>query len=91
MGRERRRFLRVAVVVAVEVTDAAPARRFIMRTRDISDGGAYLVGREVELPSPGSDVTLQVLDTLGDGERPPAVRARVVRVLDDGMAVEFIE
>ena len=91
MGSERRRFLRVAVVVAVEVTNAAPMRRFIMRTRDISDGGAYLQGHEVELPSPGSEITLQVLDSLGDGERPPKVRARVVRVHDDGMAVEFLD
>jgi hypothetical protein len=91
LDSERRRFARVPVVVAVEVTSAKPVRRFTMQTRDLGDGGAFLKGRVADLPPPGAEIQIQVLGELGDGSRPPKVRAKVVRVDADGMAVAFLD
>lgn len=87
---ELRRHLRIGLVVEIELTlpGAAPQ---IVRTKNISDGGLFLVIDEVKLPVVGTEVKVRLKNQLGDGEEPPVNRAKVVRHDPDGMGLEFIE
>ncbi|MDQ1362717.1 MAG: hypothetical protein QG652_577 [Pseudomonadota bacterium] len=87
---ELRRHLRIGLVVEIELTlpGAAPQ---IVRTKNISDGGLFLVIDEVKLPAVGTEVKVRLKNQLGDGEEPPVNRAKVVRHDPDGMGLEFIE
>lgn len=89
--RENRRHERYPINVEVEV--ALPGflrkqrRRF--QTRDMSDGGVFLVSDGKPFPPVGSVIEVQVAAPV-DGEPPPVVRARVVRVSREGMAIAFL-
>lgn len=90
MPSENRKHLRIGLGVDIELT--MPGHDPItVRTRDISDGGLYLVLDETHMPPVGSEVTVQLKNQLGDGEEPPTNRARVVRHEPDGVGLEFLE
>ena len=90
--RENRRHERYPIVVDVEVTLPGLLRkqRRRFRTRDMSDSGVFLEADGKPLPALGAEVTVQVVSG-PDGETRPIVRARVVRVIDAGMAVAFLK
>ncbi|MDD3519244.1 MAG: PilZ domain-containing protein [Chromatiales bacterium] len=86
---ERRRHVRVPVEIHVECyCDGQHAR--VLRTLDLSESGVFLVVDPITMPGIGGEVELQVVGTLGGGETPPRVRARVVRVTDEGVGLEFL-
>jgi hypothetical protein len=58
-------------------------------TRDISDGGAFVLTEGMALPAMGEIVEVQVQGL--PGEPAPIVRMRVVRIDKDGIGLEFIE
>lgn len=90
MSSENRKHLRIGLGVEIELT--VPGQDPVtVRTRDISDGGLYLVLDETNMPAVGSEVTVQLKNQLGDGEEPPANRARVVRREPNGVGLEFLE
>lgn len=90
MSSENRKHLRIGLVVEIELT--LPEHGLInVRTRNISDGGLYLILDDIELPPIGTEVAVRLKNQLGDGEEPPINRARVVRHETDGIGLEFLE
>lgn len=61
----------------------------VLRTVDLSHSGLLLVMDSPDRPPVGSQLKIQVVGRLGNGERPPLVEARVVRHVDKGFAVLF--
>jgi len=55
----------------------------------MSNSGVFLECSGASCPPVGTELEVRI-SGLVDGEAPPLVRARVVRVTRDGMAVVFI-
>lgn len=90
MGAERRQHVRIEVPMPVLLTHPALGTNELI-TVDICDNGIFLKAEPSQCPAVGDEVTLQLKSgVLGDGEEPPQVRARVVRVTEDGMGIQFI-
>lgn len=92
--REHRRHERYPIEVEVEVV--VPKKLLFsekrrMRTRDMSQGGLFLEADGKPLPSVGAELRVRVIKEQAGEEPMPVVRARVVRVSQDGMAVTFLE
>ncbi len=85
---EQRRHERIPLTVEVELVDPAIGK-FIANTRDISDGGVFVRLGPKPWPELGATVTVRVNQMLGD-EAPPLLRARVVRVSAEGVALAFV-
>jgi hypothetical protein len=89
--KEYRRFERYPIEVEVEVV--VPKVLFdqkrVMRTRDMSNGGLFIATDGAPLPPMGAELRVRVIQQGQDGEPMPVVRARVVRVSAEGMAVAF--
>ncbi len=62
----------------------------IGKTRDFSDGGAFILVNSDPRPLPGTEVKLQ-LNSLVAGKEAPVLPARVVRTEPDGIAFEFLK
>ncbi|WP_019591502.1 PilZ domain-containing protein [Thioalkalivibrio sp. ALE20] len=96
MIEERRRHPRIPMTVNV-VVSAGDGEPVTLTTNDISGGGAFLRWEEGQKPDlrglleleSDDELMLQVFGLLGDGDAPPKVRAQVVRVHEDGIAVRF--
>lgn len=90
MSVENRKHLRIGLVVDIELT--LPGHDPIdVRTRNISDGGLYLVLDDIELPPVDTEVMVRLKNQLGDGEEPPVNRAKVVRHEPSGIGLKFLE
>jgi len=90
MTSENRKHLRIGLVVEIELT--LPGNEPIdVRTRNISDGGLYIILDNIELPAIGTEVKVRLKNQLGDGEEPPLNHALVVRHETDGMGLQFLE
>ena len=57
-------------------------------TRDISEGGAYIVSNGLEMPKVGELVEVQ-LQGIGMGEAP-IVKMRIVRLDKSGIGLQFV-
>jgi len=90
MSAENRKHLRIGLIVEIELT--LPGQSMInVRTRNISDGGLYLILDDIELPDIDTEVKVRLKNQLGDGEEPPINRAKVVRHEQDGIGLVFLE
>ncbi|VAW59252.1 hypothetical protein MNBD_GAMMA11-2618 [hydrothermal vent metagenome] len=90
MSPENRKHLRIGLVVEIELT--TPELGCInVSTRNISDGGLYLILDDIQLPCVGTEVKVRLKNQLGDGEEPPINRAKVVRHEPDGIGLVFLE
>lgn len=89
--RENRRDERYPITVEVEVMIPGfwKKRKRILRTLDMSNSGVFLECSDQSCPPVGTELEVRISGPVG-GEAPPVVRARVVRVTGDGMAVVFI-
>lgn len=89
--KEHRRFERYPIEVEVEVVIPKMLldQKRVMRTRDMSNGGLFIATDGDPLPPMGSELRVRVIQQGQGGEAMPVVRARVVRVSDEGMAVAF--
>ena len=88
MGSDQRNFARIPVPMDIEV-QVDGAEVVVLETSDISNGGAFIKAEPQQCPAIGTELSLRVKGQLG-GEAPPTVQAKVVRVTDEGMGVEFI-
>jgi len=61
---------------------------FQANSRDISEGGMFLLMSREQQPRIGEMVSLRVID--GSGEALPSTEAIVVHRLDDGIGIAFI-
>lgn len=90
MSSENRKHLRIGLIVDIELT--LPGQKEIsVRTRNISDGGLYLILDNITLPPVDTEVKVRLKNQLGDGEEPPVNRAMVVRHEPDGIGLVFLE
>lgn len=87
MDNDKRRFVRTALNSEVKLTH--PEMGAIrVRTRDISEGGVYLLtGNKVDYPV-GTEFTLQAMEM---AEEAPLVKAVIVRLEPEGIALQFFE
>ncbi len=83
-----RRHSRLPVNFEVEMTHVVLGTQ-ILRTRNISDGGVFLVTENP--PAVGEIVQVRLRGCLGSGEEPPTLSMRVVRVETLGCGLEFLE
>ncbi|NOZ11390.1 MAG: PilZ domain-containing protein [Gammaproteobacteria bacterium] len=90
MSVENRKYPRIDVSISVELCYKGKGKAAVC-TRNLSDGGLFLEMAEHPLPPLGTRVELKLTGTLGQGEKPPVVRAEVVRVEDNGIAVYFLD
>lgn len=89
-GSEQRRHLRIGLVVEIELT--LPGEQPVtVRTRNISDGGLFLILDDIDMPPIGTEVQVRLKHQLGDGEDPPINRARVIRHEPEGIGLAFLE
>jgi hypothetical protein len=75
--------------IELEVELFIDDRECSLKTRDLSNSGVYLEKGETNLPPPGTIVQIRVKSNFEMGE-PPIVKARVVRVDAEGIALAFI-
>lgn len=86
--KDRRAYPRIPMEIDVEVhCPNSPVQ--VLRTADLSHAGLLLVMDSPDRPPVGSQVKIQAVGHLGNGERPPLVEAWVVRHVDEGFAVLF--
>lgn len=87
---ERRAQERQEVSLTVEILDSPNLGKLQLHTRDLSKKGAFiLLKKELCLPV-GRAVSLRMPGILW-GEETSAISARVVRVTDEGMALQFLD
>ena len=60
----------------------------LVKTRDISDGGVFVVLAEQEVPPVGTKVTGQVQGLMDDA---PVLEMEVVRMESEGIGLRFIQ
>jgi len=84
---DKRKDSRLGIKLDVELH--SEEQELSLQTRDLSQSGVFLSAQESTLPVEGSIVELRIKQALGE-EEPPLVRARVVRVDKDGIALAFI-
>jgi len=83
----KRKYPRLPLPMKVEVSveDQEPV---VMKTRDMSDGGVFLEDNENIILQMGVKLTIKVIESMQGGD-PAEIPATVVRVADDGFAVQF--
>lgn len=85
---ERRRQQRLSIKLEVELQ--CDGTECLLKSKDLSNSGVFLEKDQTCLPEVGSIVYLRIKQDFADGE-PPLVKARVVRIQDDGIALTFLE
>ena len=80
---------RFAMAMDVRVT-LSDGHNCIMKTRNVSDTGAFLENADIPPPPAGAVITIQVMDPL-DTEEAPQVKAEVMHVNAEGFGVRFLE
>ncbi|MGD8783860.1 MAG: PilZ domain-containing protein [Thioalkalispiraceae bacterium] len=84
---DKRKDSRLGIKLEVELK--SQEQELSLETRDLSNSGVFLTAEEASLPTEGSIVELRIKQPLGESE-PPLVKARVVRIDNDGIALSFI-
>lgn len=84
---DRREFPRTAMNAKVRVVHPTVGER-IYATRDVSDGGVYVVVEDGYFPPMGSVVEVQVQ---GLPVPAPVLKMQVVRKGNDGFGLQFID
>jgi len=87
---ERRRHHRIHVPLEVELTHESTGT-VNLKTRDLSDGGVFLVMKNQPIPPEGSLVTVRLKGAFDGGELPPATTMKVVRLEGLGVGLEFVD
>ena len=83
---EKRQHVRTTVSARVKLMHPSLGSR-PFKTRDMSHGGLFLMtGDQVDLPL-GTEVSIQALDMF---EEAPIVKAKIVRVESQGIALQFV-
>ena len=84
---ERRTNNRLGIKLEVELKTEDQEQS--LHTRDLSNSGVFLEKGENQLPPVNSIVYLRVKSQFDDGEAP-LVKARVVRIDEQGIALTFL-
>jgi hypothetical protein len=87
---ERRVQERQEVSLTVEVLDPPHLGKVKLRTRDLSKAGTFILLNKEQCLPVGRVVSLRMPGILW-GEETSTISARVVRVTDEGMALQFLD
>lgn len=87
---ERRVHERQVVSLTVEVLDPPHLGKVKLQTRDLSKSGAFILMNKEQCLPVGRVVSLRMPGILW-GEETSTMSARVVRVTDEGMALQFLD
>lgn len=85
---EKRKHERFEIPLEVKVTWPGKAEQ-VGKTKDFSDGGAFLLVAFEQEPQPNTVMELQLTSDV-QGQAAPVLKGRVVRTAADGVAFEFI-
>ncbi len=83
---EQRKYPRTPLALEVKISHDSMAS-IVLLTKDISEGGVFVVTDNTVLPPVGSVVEGQVQ---GEMENPPLVQMEVVRIEPDGVGLRFL-
>jgi len=83
----KRRHSRVPLNVEVKISHP-DIGELIVKTRNLSDGGLFIVADPTAMPPIGEIVHGQVQAESGDF---PVVPMKIVRTEDDGLGLQFVE
>lgn len=87
MSHEKRRHVRTPFVCRIKITHESVGE-LTVKTRDISDGGVFVVLEPEQIPPVGTIVTGQVQGLLDDA---PVLQMEVVRMEPSGVGLRFLE
>ncbi len=87
---ERRVQERQEVSLTVEILDPPNLGKLQLRTRDLSKQGAFLLLKKEQCLPVGRVVSLRMPGILW-GEEISTISARVVRVTEEGMGLQFLD
>lgn len=82
----KRQHERYPLSVDVKVTHPDIGEK-IVKTRNISDSGLFIIVEPTEMPAIGEVVVGQVQ---GEIEDAPVVKMKIVRMEDDGLGLKFL-
>lgn len=84
---EQRRSLRTPFSCNIKITDPVLGE-IMVKSRDISDTGVFVIASPEAFPPPGTVVTAQVQGLMEDA---PVLRMEVVRVASEGVGLRFLD
>jgi c-di-GMP-binding flagellar brake protein YcgR len=84
--RDKRRHIRTSLACRIKIIHESMGE-VIVKTRDISDGGVFVVLNEDQVPPIGTQLTGQVQGLMDDA---PILEMEVVRVESTGVGLRFI-
>lgn len=84
--QNRRRHPRIPMTVRVKIAHPAIGEK-IVKTKNISDSGLFILVEPTEMPAIGEIVIGQVQDMIDD---PPSLEMEIVRTEKDGIGLQFI-
>lgn len=76
--------------VELVTTISVDGHKAVLKTKDLSDGGAFLQKSDAPVPPVGTEVFVEI-SAIIEGEESMVAQARVVRVTPDGFAIVFLE
>ncbi|MES2822139.1 MAG: PilZ domain-containing protein [Pseudomonadota bacterium] len=86
MSHDKRKHIRTSLQCKIKISHADTGER-IVKTRDVSDGGVFVVLDPDQIPPIGTIVTGQVQGLMDDA---PILEMEVVRVEPSGIGLRFV-
>ena len=87
MSKKLRQYVRTSLISRVKLTHPDTGT-IEVKTKDISDGGIYVLLSMSDLPPIGSQVKVQLMDTPFEA---PVLDMIIVRHEPDGIGLKFLE
>lgn len=89
MSEDKRKEVRLGV--KLEVCLITNESEHSLHTRDLSNSGVFVESDSSFQLEVGTIVYMRVSQPFADGEEPPLVKAEVVRMDQDGIALKFLQ
>ncbi|HSX51546.1 MAG TPA: PilZ domain-containing protein [Cellvibrio sp.] len=86
-SKDQRRHVRTAFACRIKITHESVGE-LLVKTRDISDGGVFVVLEPDQIPPVGTLLTGQVQGLMDDA---PVLQLEVVRVEPTGVGLRFVQ
>jgi len=87
MSKDLRQYVRTSLTSKVKLTHPDTGT-IEVKTKDISDGGIYVLSAMSDLPPVGSQVKVQLIDTPFEA---PVLDMIIVRIEPNGIGLKFLE
>lgn len=84
---DKRKHERIPLTTDIKISHPAIGEK-IVKTKDVSDSGVFIIVEPTEMPPIGEVVEGQVQ---GGGGDMPVLKMRIVRVVGDGLGLQFVD